>query len=226
MNKICDKIKKIMENIEKAKLRGGFNHNVKLIAVSKTFPSERIREVYNCGIADFGENYAQEMLKKQEELKDLNIRWHFIGHLQKNKAKYIYNRIEYLHSLDSIELAEILNKKLKKDKIKLKVLIQINIGNEPTKYGILKEEIDEFIEQVKKYEFLLVKGFMCIPPIEENIENTRKYFKEMRKIFEKYKNDKITELSMGMSSDYEIAVEEGATMVRIGTLIFGRRDYK
>ena len=226
MKEICDKIERIRENIERAKIRGGFNHSVKLIAVSKTFPPYLIKEAYSCGINDFGENYVQEMLKKQEELKDLNINWHFIGHLQKNKAKYVYNRIYYLHSLDSIELAEILNKRLKKEKIKLKVLIQINIGNEPSKYGILKEEVDEFIEKVRRFEFLVVKGFMCIPPVEENVENSRKYFKEMRKIFEKYKNDEITELSMGMSSDYEIAVEEGATMVRIGTLIFGRREYR
>ncbi len=219
----CENIKKIIEKIEKAKNKSPYKQNVKLIAVSKTFSADNIKKVYLCGIKHFGENYVQEMLKKYEELKDLDIKWHFIGHLQKNKAKYIYDKIEMLQSLDSIELAKILNKRLEAKNKFLDVLIQINIGNEPNKYGIKAEEIEEFLDKLAMYSRLIIKGFMCIPPFSIYKEETRKYFIKMREIFEKYKNNQITELSMGMSKDFEIAIEEGATIVRIGTLIFGER---
>ncbi len=224
MNSIAKNIELIKKNIEKLCSL----EKVKIIAVSKTFSSDKIKEAFNCGLDNFGENYVQEMVKKQEELKDLNIKWHFIGHLQKNKVKYIVGRIEYLHSLDSIKLAEILNKRYENQNKKLKCLIQINIGKESTKSGIFPEQIDEFFEKIVNFRNLLIKGFMCIPPFSIYKEESRKYFREMKKIFDKYQNLKtesidICELSMGMSKDYEIAIEEGATMVRIGTLIFGER---
>ena len=223
MNEYCKKVDFILDKIEKAKEKSKFNQNVKLIAVSKTFSSDIVKKVYNCGIENFGENYVQEMLKKQNDLKDCKINWHFIGHLQKNKAKYIYNKIAMLHSLDSIDLAKILDKRLKSENKKLEVLIQINIGKEKSKYGILPEEIDNFMKKIDNFKSLIIKGFMCIPPFTINREEARLYFIKMRKIFEKYKNSNISELSMGMSKDFEIAIEEGATIVRIGTLIFGQR---
>ncbi len=219
----CKKVDDIKNKINIALSKSPYNQNVKLIAVSKTFPSDIIKKVYDCGIVDFGENYVQEMLKKQEELRDYQIRWHFIGHLQKNKAKYIWDKIEMLHSLDSLELAKILDKRLKGKDFKLKCLIQINIGNEPNKYGINVNEIDSFIQAVKDFKNIKIKGFMCIPPFSIYKEESRKYYKKMREIFETYQNNDITELSMGMSNDFEVAIEEGATMIRIGTLIFGHR---
>ena len=223
MDDYCKKVKIVLEKIEEAKEKSPFKQNVKLVSVSKTFSADIIKKVYNCGISDFGENYVQEMIKKQDDLKDLNINWHFIGHLQKNKVKYIVDRITLLHSLDSISLAEALEKRLLRTNSNLDVLIQINIGNEPNKYGIKVEGVEEFVDKVKRFKCLKLKGFMCVPPFSIYKEETRRYFIKMREIFEKFKNDDITELSMGMSKDFDVAIEEGATIVRIGTLIFGRR---
>ncbi len=219
----CKKVEDVKERINIALSKSPYNQKVKLIAVSKTFPSDIIKKVYNCGIIDFGENYVQELLKKQEELKDCEIKWHFIGHLQKNKAKYIFDKIEMLHSLDSLELAKILNKRLENKDLKLKCLIQINIGNEPNKYGININEVENFLKAIENFKNIEIKGFMCIPPFSIYKEDSRKYYRKMREIFEMFKNENITELSMGMSNDFEVAIEEGATMIRIGTLIFGQR---
>ena len=224
----CKRIDIIKENIEKALNRSKYNQKVKIVAVSKTFSTDKIKEVYSCGLFDFGENYVQELLKKQNELNNLKINWHFIGHLQTNKAKYLINKIKLLHSLDSLKLADVLNKRLERDNCYMDCLIQVNIGKEETKSGIIPEEVDFFIDKVIQFSRLKIKGFMCIPPFSIYTEETRKYFKKMRKIFEKFidiksDNINITELSMGMSKDYTVAIEEGATIVRIGTLIFGER---
>ncbi len=225
MMNICERIENILEIIEKCKIKAGRKDNVKLIAVSKTFPADKILEVYNCGIRDFGENYVQEMIKKIDELKNYGIKWHFIGHLQRNKAKYIFDKIEYLQSLCSIKLAEILNRKLETKGLKLKVLVQVNIGKDKNKHGIYEEELEDFLIELQKFKNLIIKGLMCIPPLSIDREITRKYYRKMRELFEKYKdNFQFEELSMGMSGDFDIAVEEGATMVRIGTLIFGQRS--
>ena len=225
---IKENILKIQEEIREAVGKSHRKDNVKLVAVSKTFPAEYIAEAFNCGISDFGENYVQEFVAKQSNLIDLPINWHFIGHLQTNKIKYVFDKITLLHTLDSLKLAEKINKKLQQSDKKLSVLIQINIGKEESKYGIFPEEVEHFVENLYNMKSLIVTGLMTIPPYFEDAEKARSYFIKMRELLEKVKrfnsdNIHLKELSMGMSHDFKVAIEEGATIVRIGSAIFGER---
>lgn len=202
--------------------------DVTLICVSKTKPNEAIVEAYESGERNFGENKVQELAAKYEELPK-DIKWHLIGHLQKNKVKYIVGKVELIHSLDNIKLLEELEKRYKLANEVANTLIQINIGNEDSKTGIDLKELEMLIEEVEKCQNVKVKGLMAIIPIGSDDE-CREYFKKMKNIFEalknkKFKNINMEILSMGMSGDYKIAIEEGSTMVRVGQGIFGSRNY-
>ncbi|ATD55220.1 YggS family pyridoxal phosphate-dependent enzyme [Clostridium chauvoei] len=216
--KIEDNIKLISEKIP---------DNVMLLAVSKTKPLEDLERAYKSGIRDFGENKVQELLAKEENFHK-DIRWHFIGNLQLNKVKYLVNKVYLIHSLSSIKLLEKIEKEFaKKDSI-ANTLIQINIGREESKGGILLEELNNIIECVEHCQHVKVKGIMTIIP-KGNDESNRHYFKAIKKVFDniktyKYKNISMEILSMGMTNDYEIAIEEGSNLVRIGSGIFGKRN--
>ena len=202
--------------------------NVTLIAVSKYQPLEPMKEAYEFGIRNFGESKVQELLFKFDNFyKDVN--WHFIGHLQTNKVKYIVGKVNLIHSLDSIKLLKEIEKSYGKDNLVANVLIQVNIGREENKYGILEEGLDKLIEEVEKCSFVKVKGIMAILPKGDESSN-RMYFGKMNNIWKElkdknFKNVSMEILSMGMTNDYSIAIEEGSNMVRIGEGIFGQRNY-
>jgi pyridoxal phosphate enzyme (YggS family) len=227
----------LKENLEEVERRvaaaceraGRKREDVTLIAVSKTKPVAAIREVMDCGVADFGENKVQEMCGKIEEIGG-SLRWHLIGHLQRNKVKYIVDKAYLIHSVDSLRLAKEIQKEAEKCDVVCPVLIEINIGGEESKDGIPKEEAVSLIREIAGLSRVKVKGLMTIAPPVEEPEEARGYFKEMRKLFEDVKAEQIPgvemgELSMGMTGDFEVAIEEGATMVRVGTAIFGARQY-
>lgn len=226
IKKNIDEIKKkISRSCEKA---GVSEEDIVLIAVTKTRRSDEINESINAGIIDIGENKVQEIMDKYNEV--LPAKWHMIGHLQTNKVKYIIDKVKMIHSLDSLRLAEEINKRAKQNNLTMDVLIQINVAEEDSKYGIGVSEIDDFLAELERYEHMNVKGFMTVAPFEDNPENVRVYFKQMKQLFDKYKssqyrNVQLEYLSMGMTNDYEIAIEEGANMIRIGTAIFGARNY-
>ena len=183
----------------------------------------------DCGVKDFGENKVQEMCGKMEEITE-PLHWHLIGHLQRNKVKYIVNKAYMIHSVDSVRLAQEIQKEAVKHGVTCSVLIEINIGGEETKNGIPKEEAMDLIREVSKFPNVKVKGLMTIAPPVEDPEDARGYFQEMKALFEAVKAERIPgvemeELSMGMTGDFEVAIEEGATMVRVGTAIFGARQY-
>ncbi|MCX7943438.1 MAG: YggS family pyridoxal phosphate-dependent enzyme [Deltaproteobacteria bacterium] len=199
--------------------------SVKLIAVSKTVSPEFIKVAYEHGIKDFGENYVQEMSKKVE-LLPRDIRWHFIGHLQTNKIKYLIKIASLIHTVYKVEHLLEVEKRCEKLGITAELLIEVNIGNEVNKSGIPPSKVEELVKKSLDFKYLKIKGLMCIPPIG-GPEETRKFFKNLRFIKDCINNnlgsELLTELSMGMSSDFEVAIEEGATMIRIGTAIFGER---
>ena len=206
----------IEENILKIKKE---LNNTNLIAVSKTKPVEMIKEAYNLGIKDFGENKVQELLSKIDKLPK-DIRWHMIGHLQTNKVKDIIDKVYLIHSVDSIKLAKVIDKEANKKNIISDILMEINIANEESKFGFKVDEIDEKIKEIKKLKNVNLLGLMCVAPFTDNPEDNRKYFKQMNDLKEKY-NFKI--ISMGMSNDYKIAIEEKSDYIRVGTKIFGER---
>jgi len=219
---IKDNILKLEEEIK--------DTSAKLVAVSKTKPVDAIMEAYNCGIRDFGENKAQEITWKFEELPK-DIRWHMIGHLQTNKVKNIIDKVSLIHSVDSIKLANEINLEAKKLGIVVDILAQINISEEESKYGIQGNEAFDFILEISKYKNIKVKGLMTIAPFTENPEDNRKYFKDLNKLYvdiisKNIDNINMEILSMGMTGDYLIAIQEGATLIRVGTGIFGERHYE
>ena len=209
---IRDNILSILSNIGKAKL----------IAVSQTKPVEMIKEAYDVGIRDFGENKVQELLSKIDKLPD-DINWHMIGHLQTNKVKDIIGKVYLIHSVDSVKLAKVIDREAKKKNITANILLEINIANEESKYGFDVLELDRSIDEINQLDNIKILGFMCVAPNTDNPNSNRKYFKLMRELGDKY-NYNI--LSMGMSNDYMVAIEEGSTYIRVGTKIFGERDYK
>ena len=195
--------------------------NTTLIAVSKTKPVEMIKDAYDLGIRDFGENKVQELLSKIDYLPK-DIKWHMIGHLQTNKVKDIVGKVYMIHSVDSIKLANEINKQAEKRNIVVKILLEINIANEESKFGFKKEDLDSAIQEIRKLNNISIEGLMCVAPNTDNPIDNRKYFKLMRELKDKYK---LSILSMGMSNDYTVAIEEGATYIRVGSKIFGERDY-
>lgn len=207
-----------------AKKAGTAPETIKLLAVSKTVPPERVKEAIDAGMTDFGENYIQEGVLKASEFKGL-CRWHFIGHLQKNKVAAAARHFDVVESIDSEELAEKLDSTCMKLGRRMDVLLQIHFGTEESKHGFLPSEAERGAEKIMSLNNLNLKGFMTIPPLVENPEDNRRYFAEMRNISEKIFSSSPAVLSMGMTDDFEIAIEEGANLIRIGTGIFGRRIY-
>ena len=203
--------------------------DVTLIAVSKTKPVETLKEAYDLGVRVFGENKVQELTDKYEALPK-DIQWHMIGHLQRNKVKYIIDKVALIHSVDSIRLAETIEKEAAKHNITANILIEVNVAKEESKFGLMPEELDELINKIKDFNHIQVKGLMTIAPFVENPETNREIFRSLRKLSVDISNKNVDNvnvsiLSMGMTNDYTVAVEEGATMVRVGTGIFGARNY-
>ena len=202
---------------------------VKLIAVSKTKPVEMLKEAYDCGCRDFGENKVQELTEKYDKLPK-DIRWHMIGHLQRNKVKYIVDKVYLIHSVDSLRLAEEISKEAVKRGITVSILVEINVADEASKFGTSAVEAVSLVEQIAALPGIAVKGLMTVAPYVENPEDNRLYFATLRQIcvdiiHKNIDNVSMKELSMGMTGDYEAAILEGATYIRIGTGIFGERDY-
>jgi pyridoxal phosphate enzyme (YggS family) len=221
---ICHKIQEIEQRLARACEKAGRKREeVLLLGASKYANAEKIREAYQCGVRAFGENRAQDFLKKFEELKDLPIDWHFIGNLQTNKVKYIIDKVSLIHSVDRQSLAEEIQKRAERLGKVQDVLIEVNVGKEETKGGVYEEDLEKLFEYCLSLKNLRVLGLMAIPPYKENPEEVRPYFVKLRKLKEKleelYKL-KLPHLSMGMSGDFEVAVEEGATIVRIGSAVF------
>lgn len=210
-------------------IRNEISEDVTLICVSKTRQNHEIKEAYEAGARDFGENKVQELIEKYDSL-DADIRWHLIGHLQRNKVKYIVGKVHLIHSLDSIRLLQEIEKRFATKNEIANLLIQVNIGREETKTGIDVEEIDSLIKACETCNNIKIKGLMATIPIGDE-ENCRRYFGQMKTIFDNlktydYKNVSMEVLSLGMSGDFQIAIEEGSNMIRLGERIFGMRDYK
>ena len=201
--------------------------DVKLIAVSKTKPIEMLQQAYDCGCWDFGENKVQELVDKYDKMPK-DIRWHMIGHLQRNKVKYIVDKVYLIHSVDSLRLAEEISKEAAKKNVTVSILIEINVAEETSKFGTTAKEAVSLVEEIAKLPNITVKGLMTIAPYVENPEENRLYFTMLRQIavdiiHKNIDNVCMKELSMGMTGDYETAITEGATYIRIGTGIFGDR---
>jgi hypothetical protein len=218
----------VKDRINKTALKCGRDpESIHLVAVSKTIPANRVREAIMAGVTTLGENYVQEARNKFNVLGTFSVSWHFIGHLQSNKAKYAVRLFDLIHSVDSLKLARELNQQAKKVNKIQDVLIQINISKEPSKSGSDIENAANLIKDIVLFENLTVKGFMAMPPFFNNPEKARPYFTALRNLRDQIQKDfpevDLNELSMGMTGDFEVAIEEGATFVRIGTAIFGER---
>jgi pyridoxal phosphate enzyme (YggS family) len=209
------------------------SYGCRLVAVSKTKPVETLMEAYEAGARDFGENKVQEMADKQEQMPK-DIRWHMIGHLQRNKVKYIVPFVHLIHSVDSARLLKEIEKQARKEDKVVDCLLQIHIAEEESKFGLSEEELYDILngEMLANAQHIRIVGLMGMATFTENHQQVRKEFKVLKNLFEKVKADdslpenvQMQELSMGMSGDYEIALEEGSTMIRIGTTIFGSRNY-
>lgn len=220
----------VEENIAAACRRAGRSRSdVTLIAVSKTKPVELIREAMDYGIRSFGENKVQEIQTKTEIIKE-PLDWHMIGHLQRNKVKYIIDKVKFIHSVDSLRLAAQISSEAVKRNLICDILIEVNIAEEESKFGVSKNDTEALIRSIAPLPGIRVKGLMTVAPIAKNQENNRKYFKDLYRLYIDIRSKNIDnvymkELSMGMTGDYEVAIEEGATMVRVGTGVFGARNY-
>ena len=217
--------------INAARRAGRDPSEVTLVAVGKTKPASMIRELYDLGVRDFGENKVQELTAKYEELPK-DIRWHMIGHLQSNKVKYIVDKVAMIHSVDSLRLAQVIEKEaVKKDVDHVDVLLEVNVSGEESKYGMTPAEVEEQIDQFLDLKRVRIRGFMTVAPFAEDPEEVRPYFKRLKQLSVDIQNKTIDNnidvglLSMGMSGDFEAAIEEGASFVRVGTRIFGARNY-
>ena len=227
---LSDNYNKVLDNINLACARSGRSSDeVTLIAVSKTKPVSDLQEVYDAGCRDFGENKVQEIMDKIGELPD-DIRWHMIGHLQTNKVKYIVDKVYMIHSVDSVKLVDTISKEAVKKDVTVKILIEVNVAGEESKFGTGLDDARRLYDYASGKPGIEVCGFMTIAPYTVDAEENRQYFVDLRQL----SVDMITQsnhningmvLSMGMTGDYEVAVEEGATMVRVGTGIFGERNY-
>ena len=226
-------LKQRLENIKERIRRAAKSCNrnpdsIRLVAVSKTVPAETVKDAIEAGATILGENYVQEAREKFDDLVQYPISWHFIGHLQSNKAKYAVRLFDLIHSVDSLKLARALDKEAKKvDKIQL-ILVQVNISTEETKSGISAEQAPGLISDISQLENVSIKGLMTMPPYFYQPEKVRPFFAALKNLCDRLKEQSIPnvfmeELSMGMSGDFEVAIEEGATLVRIGTAIFGER---
>lgn len=227
---IKENINDVKDQIAQAAIKSGRQfEDITLVAVTKTLPVDIINAAMTYGITDIGENKVQEVMDKYDHILN-EPKWHLIGHLQTNKVKYIIDKVSLIHSVDSLKLAEEISKRCEKIEKVMDILIQINVAEESTKFGIQRDEIFELVEQISLLPNVRIKGLMTIAPFVDDEVALRKYFSEMKDIFETlkktmYNRADMTYLSMGMTNDYEVAIEEGANMVRIGTGIFGARNY-
>lgn len=227
---LLDNVADVEKRIQNACNRAGRDRKeVTLVAVSKTKPVSDIREVMESGIIDYGENKVQELCDKYEVLpKDLH--WHMIGHLQRNKVKYLPGKTVLIHSVDSLRLAEEIEKDFWKKGMDADILVEVNVARESSKFGTFSDEVTELVQQIAKLPHVHVKGLMTIAPYTDDPESNREYFRKLRQLSVDIKqknidNVSMSHLSMGMTGDYEVAIEEGATLIRVGTGIFGERDY-
>ncbi|MGA7826043.1 MAG: YggS family pyridoxal phosphate-dependent enzyme [Geobacteraceae bacterium] len=227
---IVENLKHIQERITCAAQRSGRNPDaIRLVAVSKTKPTEAIRAAFEAGQQIFGENYVQEFLEKVPQLPE-SVEWHFIGSLQSNKVKYLAGHTSLIHSVDRLSLAREIDRQWEKIGTPCDILLQVNISGEPTKSGTTREELVQLAREVSLLPNLRIRGLMTMPPFFDEPERARPYFRELKGIStllaaEKIPGIAMKELSMGMSGDFEVAVEEGATLVRVGSAIFGERYY-
>ena len=225
-----DQLQEVEKRIQAACDRAGRKREeVTLIAVSKTKPVETRQEAYDLGVRIFGENKVQELTAKYEA-HPKDIHWHMIGHLQTNKVKYIIDKAELIHSVDSLKLAETIEKEAAKHDLIADILVEVNVAEEESKFGMKMEEVIPFVEKVSAFPHVRVRGLMTIAPFVEDPEENRSIFADLHKLYidikkKNHDNDTVSVLSMGMTNDYEVAIEEGATMVRVGTGIFGARNY-
>ncbi|MBR3786057.1 MAG: YggS family pyridoxal phosphate-dependent enzyme [Firmicutes bacterium] len=224
-------IEYIQELKGKAAVKSGRNpEDVLLIAVTKLHGPDEMNEAIDAGITDIGENKVQEIMDKYDRVKP--VRWHLIGHLQTNKVKYIIDKVCMIHSVDSLKLAKEIDKRAAQHDLVMDILVQVNSAEEESKFGITTAETDQLIADIaEQCPNIRIKGLMCIAPFEDDPEDVREYFAEVKKIYDKYVNVKtermdFQHLSMGMTHDFEVAIEEGSNMIRVGTAIFGYRDYR
>ncbi len=227
---VQENLQQVTERCHAAAKRAGRSvEDVTLIAVSKTKPVSMIEEAIAAGAVEFGENKPQELKTKYEVLPK-NLHWHMIGHLQRNKIKYIIDKACLIHSVDSDRLAEAISEEAVKHGLVMPVLIEVNVAGEETKFGVKPEETEDFVRRIAALPGIQVRGLMTIAPYTDNPEDNRPYFRALRNLSidiaaKNIDNVSMLELSMGMTGDYEVAIEEGATFVRVGTGIFGERDY-
>ena len=227
---VAENLKLVEEKIQAACDKvGRSREDVTLIAVSKTKPVSMLQEAYDQGIRVFGENKVQELVDKYEVMPK-DIKWHMIGHLQRNKVKYIVDKVEMIHSVDSIRLAETIEKEAAKKNCIVNITVEVNVAQEDTKFGLKTEEVLPFIEEISKFKHIKACGLMTIAPYVPDAEQNRPIFAVLKQLLvdiaaKNIDNVNVSMLSMGMTNDYEVAIEEGATMVRVGTGIFGERQY-
>ena len=230
MGEIQQNIIDIEQRITAAAQKSGRKReDILLLAVSKTIDVPRIKQAVDCGLKELGENRVQEILEKYDTMgKD--VCWHLIGHLQTNKVKYIINKVKMIHSVESIKLAEEIDKRAKQSNVIMDILVEVNIADEQSKFGVTPKETLSFIKNIAFLDNIRIKGLMTVAPFVDNPEENRDCFRRMRQLLvdineEKIDNVNMNVLSMGMSNDFEVAIEEGATIVRVGTNIFGKRVY-
>ncbi|MDK2810625.1 MAG: dependent protein [Petroclostridium sp.] len=233
MTQLKDNISNIRTRIAQAAERAGRNaEEITLVAVTKTVDAGIINEAIKLGINHIGENKVQEIIQKYDLIdRTQGVKWHLIGHLQTNKVKYIVDKVDLIHSIDSVKLAMEVNKRAEKINKIMEVLIQVNVAGEESKFGISVEQCDEFVKEISRLPNIRVKGLMTIAPYTQDPEEVRPYFRKLKDLSidikqKKYDNVDMEYLSMGMTGDFEVAIEEGANIVRVGTAIFGQRQYK
>jgi hypothetical protein len=229
MSSILDNLERVREHIAQAAAKAGRDvKDVELVAITKTHPAEKVREAVEAGQTLFGESRVQEARAKIPELSS-NIRWHFVGHLQKNKVRLALPLFEMIHSVDSLGLAQDINRIAEEEGLYPRVLLEVNVGGEGSKFGFVPDDLGKQMEALLTLSRLSIEGLMCIPPLAVESEDSRKFFVEVRELrdsLEKEFNMKLPELSMGMTQDFAIGIGEGATLVRVGTAIFGERSKK
>lgn len=227
---ITENMEQVRKNIDEAcRMAGRDPKEVTLIAVSKTKPVSMLKEAYDAGARCFGENKVQEIMDKHPQLPE-DIQWHMIGHLQRNKVKYIVDKVSMIHSVDSLRLAQTIEQEAAKHNVCVPVLLEVNVAQEESKFGLKMDEVLPLIETIADFPHIKVQGLMTIAPYVENAEDNRDFFRQLKKLSvdieaKNINNVSMSVLSMGMTGDYQVAVQEGATMVRVGTGIFGERNY-
>lgn len=227
---ITENLEQVRKNIDEAcRMAGRDPKEVTLIAVSKTKPVSMLKEAYDAGARCFGENKVQEIMDKHPQLPE-DIQWHMIGHLQRNKVKYIVDKVSMIHSVDSLRLAQTIEQEAAKHNVCVPVLLEVNVAQEESKFGLKMDEVLPLIETIADFPHIKVQGLMTIAPYVENAEDNRDFFRQLKKSSvdieaKNINNVSMSVLSMGMTGDYQVAVQEGATMVRVGTGIFGERNY-